>query len=88
MPSRAASRRVHVAWGQVADPAWSGKAAPSRLEGGALVVAVESAPLREELAQFHAERLLSALKALLPDDPVVSLRFEAGSVARGGEGRR
>jgi hypothetical protein len=36
---------------------------------------VSSAPLRLELAEFHAERLLAALKARLPNDPVTSLRF-------------
>jgi len=50
---------------------------------GTLVVSVGSAPLRQELAQFHAERLLAALKSLLPTDPITALRFEAA-----GEGSR
>ena len=86
VPSRAASRRVAGAWKQIADRAWLGRAAPVRLEGGVLVVAVESAPLREELAQFHAERLRSALRSALPEETIVSIRFEAGrvgGVARG-----
>ena len=44
---------------------------------------VASAPLRQELAQFHVERLLAALKSLLPNDPITALRFEAA-----GEGSR
>jgi hypothetical protein len=49
-----------------------------RLLGGTLVVAVSSASLREELAQFHAARLLEVLKRLLPEEPIVAIRFEAG----------
>jgi hypothetical protein len=80
VPTRAAGARVREAWAAVADPAWAGRAAPSRWVGGVLFVAVSSAPLRVELQQFHAERLLAALRAALPADPVVSLRFEAVAV--------
>lgn len=75
VPSKALSRRVLAAWAAVADPAWGRRTKPVRLLGGALVVGVSSAPLRLELAQFHAERLLAALRAHLPDDPITSLRF-------------
>ena len=78
VPSRALSRRVRDAWDGLADPAWHGLAAPSRVVAGTLVIVVESAPLRHDLAQFHAERLLSSLKEALPDDAIVGLRFEAG----------
>lgn len=83
VPSKAVTRRVLSAWERVADPAWRGVAAPHRWTAGTLVVSVASAPLRQELAQFHAERLLAALKTLLPDDPITALRFEAA-----GEGPR
>ena len=78
MPTRAASRRVMTAWATAADPAWRGRAAPARLIGGTLVVEVSSASLREELAQFHAPRLLEVMKKLLPEEPIVAIRFEAG----------
>jgi hypothetical protein len=77
---RTVTRRVAAAWEAASEGAWRGKAAPDRLQGGTLVVRVSAAPLREELAQFHAERLLAVLAELLPDDPVVALRFEAGPV--------
>jgi hypothetical protein len=78
MPTRAASRRVRSAWETAADPAWRGLATPARLLGGTLVVAVTSASLREELVQFHAARLLDVIKKLLPEEPIVAIRFEAG----------
>ena len=83
VPSKSVTRRVLSAWERVADPAWRGIATPPRLMAGTLIVSVGSAPLRQELAQFHAERLLAALKSLLPDDPITALRFEAA-----GEGPR
>jgi hypothetical protein len=79
VPSKALSRRVRDAWDRVADPAWAGRARPERLQAGVLTVAVTSAPLREELMQFHAERLLAALRHALPDDSLTSLRFTAGA---------
>jgi predicted nucleic acid-binding Zn ribbon protein len=78
VPSKAASGRVRDAWSRVSEPAWRDRAVPSRLQGGVLTVAVSSAPLREELAQYHAERLLRALQGLLTDDRLVALRFVAG----------
>jgi hypothetical protein len=81
MPTRAASRRVMTAWTTAADPAWRGRAAPARLIGGTLVVEVSSASLREELAQFHAARLLEVMKRLLPEEPIVAIRFEAGGAS-------
>jgi hypothetical protein len=75
-PSRAASARVRAAWASVADPAWEGLASPLRLVGGELVVGVSSAALRHDLAQYHAARLLDALRRALPDEPFVALRFE------------
>lgn len=84
VPSRAVSRRLQEAWIDVADPAWAGRARPVRLFGGALVVGVSSAPLRLELAQFHAERLLAALRARCPKDPITSLRFSPESVSGDG----
>jgi predicted nucleic acid-binding Zn ribbon protein len=77
VPSRAVSRRLNEAWIEIADPAWANRARPLRLFGGVLVVGVSSASLRLELAQFHAERLLAALRARLPKDPITALRFSS-----------
>jgi hypothetical protein len=63
----------------VADPSWADRARPLRLQAGVLTVGVASAPLREELVQFHAERLLAALREILTQDNLVSLRFTAGT---------
>lgn len=87
VPSKAVSRRIAEAWTAVADPAWAGRAKPLRLFGGVLVVGVSSAPLRLELAQFHAERLLAAMRARLPTDPITSLRFAPEATSDADEGR-
>jgi hypothetical protein len=70
---------VRDAWARVADPAWAGRTEPQRLQAGVLTIAVSSAPLREEIVQFHAERLLAALREILKKDHLVSLRFTAGT---------
>jgi hypothetical protein len=69
------------AWRMAIDPAWVGRAEPIRLAGGVLVVGVGSASLRQELAQFHAARLLGVLRAALPDVPLVGIRFSADAPA-------
>jgi hypothetical protein len=70
----------------VAQPAWRPHVRLARLQGGVLEVAVASAPLREELAQFHAPRLLAVLRQALPDTTLVGLRFVAGEDAEPREG--
>lgn len=75
MPSMRLTRRVADAWRASADPAWHADTRPLRLDGGVFVVGVRSAALRQELAQFHKNRLLSVLRAALPDVPLVELRF-------------
>jgi len=77
VPSARLSRRIREAWSLAADEAWRGETVPLRLLGGVLVVGVRSAALRQEIAQFHRERLLSVLRAALPDVSLVALRFTA-----------
>ena len=77
VPSTRLTRRVQEAWSLAADPTWEGETVPLRLIGGVLVVGVRSAALRQEIAQFHRERLLSVLKAALPDVSLVAIRFTA-----------
>jgi hypothetical protein len=81
--SERVTSRVRDAWARAADPAWEGQAAPVNLVGGVLVVEVGSASLREELSQFHRERLLRVLQAGLEGVPIVALRFVAGAGAPG-----
>lgn len=75
LPSRRVSDRLRRIWDMVADPAWVGRVRLLRLEGGVLEVGVSSAPLREELVQFHRERLLDAIQTALSDVPIVGIRF-------------
>ncbi len=77
LPPRAQVHRIQEAWTRVADPAWGARAVPVSLSHGTLFVGVSSASLRDELARFHAERLLRALVTQLPTDRVVALRFVA-----------
>jgi hypothetical protein len=84
---KAVTRRVAAAWDRASEGAWHGKAVPDRLQGGTLFVRVSAAPLRQELTQFHAARLLTVLSTLLPDDPIVALRFESGRGFESGNGR-
>lgn len=81
-PSRAATSRLRAAWDAVAEPAWVGLAAPLRMSGGELVIGVSSAALRHDLAQYHAARLLDALRRALPHEPFVAIRFEPFSGPR------
>lgn len=78
VPARVAAP-LEAAWNQLADPAWRPHVRLERMQGGVLEVAVTSAPLREELAQFHAPRLLAVLRQALPDTTLVGLRFVAGA---------
>ncbi|MFO0934095.1 MAG: DUF721 domain-containing protein [Planctomycetota bacterium] len=77
LPPRAQVHRIQEAWARVADPSWGARAVPVSLSHGTLFVGVSSASLRDELARFHAERLLRALATQLPTDRVVALRFVA-----------
>ena len=89
MPSARLSGRVQAAWDQVADPAWADHVTPRALTGGVLVIGVTSSSLRQELAQFHRDRLLSVLQAALPDVALIGLRFttEPGDSSADGEMR-
>jgi hypothetical protein len=77
VPARV-STRLEEAWNLVASPAWRPHVSLARMQGGVLEVAVSSAPLREELAQFHAARLLAVLRQALADTTLVGLRFVPG----------
>ncbi len=79
VPSRTVSAKLERAWASVADPVWINRTSLHRIEGGVLKIGVDAAPLREELAHFHCERLLKVLRAALPDVPLIGLQFVLGS---------
>jgi hypothetical protein len=94
--SETVSRQVRAAWDLAADPAWRGRAEPLSVSGGWLLVAVPSSSLRQELSQFHRERLFRVVQAALPSVPLVGIRFvdgrtspaEAAAGAKRAPGRR
>ena len=80
VPSRRITKQVMEAWALAADPAWRDDTEPASLIGGVLTISVGSSALRQELAQFHGERLLAVLRAALPSVPLVGLRFRLAEV--------
>ncbi len=84
VPSQSVNRQVLEAWERAADDRWRAETTPQTLTAGVLVVGVTSSALRQELQEFHRERLLRVLQAALPKVPIVRLHFvEAPRVARG-----
>lgn len=79
VPSRRVGDRLQRAWLACAEPVWVDRTSLRRIEGGVLEVGVTSAPLREELAHFHQERLLGVLQTALPDVPLIGLHFVLAS---------
>ncbi len=75
IPSMKVSDKLMQAWDATADDAWRHQTSLRRLEGGVLEVGVASDALRDELTNFHRERLLAVLRAALPDVPLVGIRF-------------
>ena len=77
VPSVRVTEKLRAAWSAAADEAWRERARLRRLEGGVLEVGVTSASLRDELTNFHRDRLLAVLRTALPDVPLIGLRFVA-----------
>lgn len=77
VPPVRVSASLEAAFDRAIEPAWRGDVKPERLQGGVLEVGVGSAALRQELAQFHAPRLLAVLREAVPSVPLVGLRFVA-----------
>jgi hypothetical protein len=75
VPSRSVTRQVVEAWERAADERWRAETAPRSLVVGVLVVGVASSSLRQELQEFHRERLLAVLRASLPKVPIARLHF-------------
>lgn len=74
VPSQRVTTALQQAFDAAIDPAWRGQVRLEALQAGVLDVGVASAALREEIAQFHAPRLLAVLRAACPDIPLARLR--------------
>jgi len=75
VPSMRVTERLRTAWATASEESWRERTRLRRLEGGVLEVGVSSAVLRDELANFHKDRLLAVLRAALPDVPLIGMRF-------------
>ena len=75
IPSVKVSDKLIRAWEEAAEDGWRHRTSLRRLEGGVLEVGVTSDALRDELTNFHRDRLLAVLRAALPDVPLVGIRF-------------
>ena len=82
VPSQRVTEKLREAWALAADPDWKGEVTLQGIRGGVLEVGVRSAALRNELACFHRDRVLSVMRTALPDIPLVAIRF-APSTADG-----
>jgi predicted nucleic acid-binding Zn ribbon protein len=73
--------RLHLerAWTEAVTPEHAAQTRVLGLRRGVFEVEVNSAALMQELAHFHKQRLLKALRAKLPAEPPKELRFRAGS---------
>ena len=77
VPSRRMDQRLHQAWDQVCETSWRERTRLRRFDGGVLEVGVSSAPLLQELAAYHADRLRDLLRSSLDGIVLVGLRFVA-----------
>ena len=75
VPSSRITEAIRDAWHAAAADAWRGHTTLRRLEGGVLEIGVRSEALRDELTNFHRERLLAVLRAALPGTPLIGMRF-------------
>ena len=75
IPSARVTEKLRSAWSAACEETWRGRTLLRRLEGGVLEVGVSSAALRDELTNYHRGRLLTVLRAALPDVPLVAIRF-------------
>jgi hypothetical protein len=75
VPSAPLTGRLKRAWLAAVDEGWRERTALRRLEGGVLEVGVASEALRDELVNFHRQRLLAVLRTALPDVPLIGIRF-------------
>lgn len=77
VPSMRVTQKLQAAWSAAAEESWREQTRLRRLEGGVLEVGVSSAALRDELVNFHKDRLLTVLRTALPDVPLIGVRFLA-----------
>lgn len=77
IPSQRVTEQLRDAWQVAADPQWQERVTLRGIRGGVLEIGVSSAALRNELASFHKDRLLSVMRTALPDISLVAIRFHA-----------
>lgn len=87
LPSVKVTDKLTRAWDAACEDTWRGRTSLRRLEGGVLEVGVDSEALRDELSNFHRERLLAVLRAALPDVPLVGIRFLSDTSSGSGSSR-
>jgi len=75
VPSLRVTQKLQMAWNSATEESWGGRTRLRRLEGGILEVGVSSSALRDELANFHKDRLMAVLRTALPDTPLIGIRF-------------
>ena len=71
------TEKLKDAWALATEPAWKEQTVLHGIRGGVLEIGVRSAALRNELASFHADRVLSVMRTALPDVPLVAIKFRA-----------
>lgn len=81
VPSQRVTTALQEAFDAALEPAWRGQVRLEALQAGVLDIGVSSAALREEIAQFHAPRLLAVLRAACPDIPLARLRVLSSAPA-------
>ena len=69
-------RELEMAWKQVAGAELSTQTRPQRVSRGTLTIAVENAPLLNELASFQGPELLQRIKQNYPHLKIQSLKFK------------
>ena len=84
VPSVKVTEKLTRAWETACEDSWYGRTSLRRLEGGVLEVGVDSEALRDELTNFHRERLLAVLRTALPDVPLVGIRFLSDTASGSG----
>ena len=75
VPSARVTKTLRDAWLRSAAPAWRDHTRLRRIRGGVLEIAVASSVLRDELVNYHRERLLRMLREAAPSIILVGLRF-------------
>jgi predicted nucleic acid-binding Zn ribbon protein len=75
LPPRSARLPGEAEWRKVVGVEIAAHAAPTRVREGILTIAVDSAPLFQELSAFHGDAILERLRRVAPQVEVRRIRF-------------